>query len=103
MEKSDFFTMPKLSINNINFDMAKSNVVIEKILTQKGAIHAYRLNNGELNINMFTGNNNKVVQENDNPVTKEEQPFLVTVNNSRAKPPALPGRIEKAMLQYLLK
>ena len=81
MEKSDFFTMPKLSINNINFDMAKSNVVIEKILTQKGTLHAHRLNNGELNINIFTGNNNKVVQQNNNPVAEAEHPFLVTVKN----------------------
>jgi hypothetical protein len=81
MEKSDFLTMPNLSIKNIDFDMAKSNVVIEKILTQKGTLNVQRLINRDLNINMFTGNNNQVVQENNSPVAKAEHPFLVTVNN----------------------
>jgi hypothetical protein len=73
--------MPNLSIKNIDFDMDKSNVVIEKILTQKGTLNVQRLINRELNINMFTGNNNQVVQENNSPVSKAAPPFLVTVNN----------------------
>ncbi len=81
IDTSEFLTMPKLSIKNIDFDMAKSNVVIEEILTQKGALHAQRLNNGDLNIKMFTGNNNQVIPKNDNPVAEAEHPISVTVKN----------------------
>ncbi len=81
METSKFLTMPKLLIKNIDFDMAKSNVVINEILTQKGALHAQRLNNGDLNINIFTAKNNQPIKKSDSPVAKAENPFLVTVNN----------------------
>lgn len=81
VEKSDYLTMPKLSIKNIDFDMVKSSVVIEEILTQKGTLHAERLKNGDLNLNLFTVNNNQVSQSDDNPVTEAKHPFLVTVKN----------------------
>ena len=81
MAKSDFLAMPKLTIKNIDFDMAKSNVVIERILTQKGSLHAERLNNGDLNINLFTVKDNQDIPTSDNPVTVAENPFLVTVKD----------------------
>ncbi len=78
---NEFLTMSELSIKNIGFDMAESNVVIEQMLTQKGELHVHRLNNEDLNMNIFTGNNTKVIQENDGPVSKAGSTFLATVNN----------------------
>lgn len=81
MEKSDYLTMPKLSIKNIDFDMVKSSVVIEEISTQDGILHAKRLKNGDLNLDLFNANNKQVDPASDTPVTVADNPFLATVKN----------------------
>ena len=84
VEKSDYITMPNLSIQNIDFDMAKSEVVIDNVLMQQGILHAERLKNGDLNLNIFSTNttdDNQTIKADDNPVAEAKNPFLVTVKD----------------------